>query len=195
MVTALNRVPEPAVEDASAEAEVYDKMDHTAVNEAFCVDLLAAVETAGLGPKLHDGVDPLRLLDVGTGTARIPIMLARRPIFLKPIVVEPDEAMLNRARLNMYASGLQANIDLRAGAAGSLEFEDGAFDAVMSNSVLHHMDDVTAGLADMVRVLRPGGLLFVRDLARPASEEDVTELVTRHAAGEPEAAKTLLEQS
>lgn len=195
MLTALDRVPEPPPENPAAAAETYDKIDHAEVNATFCEDFLAAVTASGLEPKLHDGVAPLRMLDAGTGTARIPILLARRPIFLKPVLVDPDEAMLNRARLNIYASGLQANIEIGPGTVGSLEFEDAAFDAVISNSVIHHVDDPPSVFADMWRVLKPGGLLFVRDLARPASEDDLTKSVETYAAGEPEAARAMFSDS
>ncbi|QDT38970.1 class I SAM-dependent methyltransferase [Stratiformator vulcanicus] len=193
--TMLQRQLEDEFSESSEEALTYDKMDHDAVNQAFVDEFLAAVESQGLGPRLHDGVNPLTLVDVGTGTARIPINLARRPLFVKPIVVDASEAMLKLAKLNIYASGLQANIVLKQANAHELPFDDQQFDALMSNSLIHHIPKPSAVFAEMLRVLKPGGLIFVRDLARPESTEGVEELVAKHAAEETEEAQQLFRQS
>ncbi|MEZ6069552.1 MAG: hypothetical protein R3C10_04605 [Pirellulales bacterium] len=65
----LDRVLEPEVMDTAAEALAYDRMDHTAVNMAFVDDLIAAAGEAN---------DLTNVLDLGTGTALIPIELCRR---------------------------------------------------------------------------------------------------------------------
>jgi ubiquinone/menaquinone biosynthesis C-methylase UbiE len=59
---------------------------------------------------------------------------------------------------------------------------EGAFDTVMSNSIVHHIPDPRDVLAEMWRLTRAGGVLFVRDLARPDSDGRVRELVSTYAA-------------
>ncbi|MEZ6147292.1 MAG: class I SAM-dependent methyltransferase [Planctomycetaceae bacterium] len=66
----------------------------------------------------------------------------------------------------------------------SLPYEPGEFDVVMSNSIVHHIPEPFEALREMRRVVRPGGLLFVRDLLRPDSEAEVERLVTLHAGEE-----------
>ena len=180
----LPRTPEAEVMDAPEEAAAYDRMDHAAVNRAFVDDLLAALKATDLGERLRDGLDPLRLLDVGTGTALIPIELGRRPIFARMMLTDASEPMLARARKNVFASGLQGGTKLREARAEALPFEDGEFHAVVSNSLLHHLSDPVGAFREMARVLRPGGLLFVRDLTRPGTKRAADELVDVHTDGD-----------
>jgi SAM-dependent methyltransferase len=65
----------------------------------------------------------------------------------------------------------------------------------MSNSIIHHIPEPLDCFREMVRVLRPGGLLFVRDLMRPESAEEVERLVRENAADETEYSQQLFRQS
>jgi 2-polyprenyl-3-methyl-5-hydroxy-6-metoxy-1,4-benzoquinol methylase len=65
----------------------------------------------------------------------------------------------------------------------------GTFDVVMSNSIVHHIPEPRDVLAEAWRLVKRGGMLFVRDLERPASSARVAELVARYATvpeGPPE---------
>lgn len=191
----LTRTLEPEVMDSAEEARDYDGMDHSAVNERFVDDFLAAVRAFGLEGKLHDGVRPLGVLDCGTGTALIPIVLGRRPVFSKVTAIDLSNEMLKIARQNVYGSGLQFSVELRRADCKDLPFDDGAFDAAISNSIVHHLPEPGPALAEMVRVLRPGGLLFVRDLLRPDSEARIDELVETYTAGEIERQRAMFRDS
>ena len=57
------------------------------------------------------------------------------------------------------------------------------FSAVISNSIVHHIPEPLEALVEMVRVARPGAVLFVRDLLRPETEEQLQSLVDQYAAG------------
>jgi ubiquinone/menaquinone biosynthesis C-methylase UbiE len=80
-------------------------------------------------------------------------------------------------------AGHAARIRLEWCDAKFLTHADGTFAAVMSNSIVHHVPEPNAVLAELVRVLAPGGLLFVRDLLRPADKQALAALVDLHAAG------------
>ena len=95
----LPRILEPEVMDTPAEARDYDAMDHAAVNRAFVTDFLAYRAT--LGP-LADRDKPIgHFLDVGTGTAQIPIELSNRGLFCQVTAIDLAEEMLRVARENL----------------------------------------------------------------------------------------------
>lgn len=176
----LKRTLEPEVMDTAEEAAEYDAMDHREVNRAFCEDLLA------LAP------DPRRVLDVGTGTARIPIELCRMHDTCAVVATDLAEHMLAVAQRNVAEAGLAERITLVRADAKSMNVE-GEFDVVMSNSIVHHIPAPERLLKELVRLSR--GLLFVRDLERPASEEAVAQLLATYAAGETERARGLFADS
>ncbi len=170
MVTAhLPRVLEPEVMDTPEAAAAYDATDFRAVNTAFCEDLLAQITEAD---------HPLSLLDVGTGTARIPQMLAQRYPHWHITATDLSAAMLAIAHTHTQQC---PNITLCPCDAKALPFTDGSFAVVISNSLIHHLPDPRPAFAEMLRVLRPGGLLFVRDLIRPTTHEHLNTLVQTYA--------------
>lgn len=191
----LTRVLEPEVMDSAEEARDYDAMDHAGVNETFVEDFLAAADRFGFDARLQDAARPLELLDCGTGTALIPIALCRRPVEVRVTAVDLAEGMLRIARRNVGAAGFQSCIELRIADCKRLPFADASFDAVMSNSIVHHIPEPGPALAEMARVLRPGGLLFIRDLLRPDSEARVEELVETYAGRENGRQKAMFRDS
>lgn len=162
--------------DTAEEARDYDAMDHAEVNARFSEDFLAFARDAGV--ELATGA---RVLDVGTGTARIPLELLSRAPGLRITAIDLAEHMLAVARANVLAAGKTAHVSLEHVDAKNLPYEDGAFVATVSNSLVHHIPEPSAVLAEMWRTTAPGGLLFVRDLLRPEDEGEVSMLVARYA--------------
>ncbi|HEX6041185.1 class I SAM-dependent methyltransferase [Longimicrobium sp.] len=111
------------------------------------------------------GRDLGRVLDVGCGTANLLRLLtdggARASAYAG---IDPAPRMLRIAR------GKARAMDVRGGFAAApaeaLPFADGAFDVVITASTLHDWDNVPAGLAEIRRVLRPGGELMLLDWDR-----------------------------
>lgn len=165
----LPRVLEPEVMDSAEEARDYDSMDHAEVNRRFVEDFLA----------IWNGANPV--LDVGTGTAQIPIELCQQHAAAEVVGIDLAQAMLDVGQTNVQRAGLQGRIRLERLDAKSLPWADESFAAVMSNSIVHHLADPSVALREMVRVCRRGGVLFVRDLLRPADRETWMELVQRYA--------------
>ena len=159
----LPRVLEPEVMDSPEEALAYDSMDHTEVNRLFVDDLLQAARRFDVP---LDGI----ILDVGTGTAQIPVELCSRAPDYRVLGIDLAAAMLDLGQARVDAAGLRDQIQLQQHDAKSLPFDDGQFACVMSNSIVHHIPEPAAVLEQMWRVLRPGGLIFVRDLMRPGDE-------------------------
>ena len=181
----IARVLEPEVMDRPEEAREYDAMDHSSVIARFVADFLDA-HGAGRGGEL---------LDVGTGPARIPIALCRADRHFRILGVDLAGPMLDLARRNAAEAGLIDRIRFARGDAKNLPFPDGRFEAVVSNTIVHHIPDPAVALAEMVRLVGPGGTLMVRDLARPADEAALLALVDLHATSEPVAARNLFRDS
>jgi ubiquinone/menaquinone biosynthesis C-methylase UbiE len=167
----LTRVLEPEVMDTPEEALAYDAMDHSEVNRLFVDHFLAAGPPAG------------EVLDVGTGTAQIPVELARRTDQYRVTAIDLSTSMLDVAKAKVEVAGLTHLIRLDRIDAKRLPYPDGRFAAVISNSIIHHIPEPEHVLAEAWRVLAPGGLAFVRDLVRPADNAEVRRLVETYAAG------------
>lgn len=181
----LNRRLEPEVMDAPDEALDYNAMDHSRVNRLFVEDFLKTCGTC-LGR---------RVLDVGTGTALIPIELCRQDVLAQVVAIDLAEEMLKLGRQNIAAFELSGRIQLELIDAKALPFANETFDAVISNSIVHHIPEPIRVLTEMVRVLRPGGWLFVRDLLRPDSEPVVEHLVATYAGTENLHSQQMFRQS
>jgi ubiquinone/menaquinone biosynthesis C-methylase UbiE len=173
----IPRILEPEVMDSESEAVDYNTMDHSQVNRVFVDDLLAALRQSTTGSR----AEPLRVLDVGTGTALIPIELCQRPGRWHVTAADLAQSMLAVAAQNIAAAKLGAQIEPKLLDAKELPFSDGHFDVVMTNSILHHIPDPRDCFGEMIRVVAPGGLLFVRDLLRPESKADLDRLVELYA--------------
>lgn len=105
-----------------------------------------------------DGDRKRRVLDCGVGTGAFSSALARvsqSPFELDAIDISP--LMLEQAGRALRAYGIAPT--LRQGDVRSLPYEDGTFDLVMSAHVLEHLADPHVALDEMLRVLKPGGLL------------------------------------
>lgn len=168
----LTRVLEPEVMDTAEEAAEYDAMGHDEVNRRFCEDLLR-VEP-----------EPRRVVDVGTGTARIPLVLCELHPRCTVVATDLAEHMLALAERNVRAAAMSDRIALtRVDAKGSA-LPRRAFDVVMSNSIVHHIPDPRLSFEELIGLLAPGGLLFVRDLERPRDEETMAKLVATYTAND-----------
>ena len=167
----LERVLEVEAMDTAEEARGYDAMDHAAVNRVFVADFLA----------VWSGANPI--LDVGAGTAQIPIVLCRQSSAASVVAIDLAEHMLAVGRENVRRAGLTDRIRFECVDAKKMPYADGAFGAVMSNSIVHHIPEPARVFAEMVRVVAACATLFVRDLLRPKDAQTVAKLVEQYAAG------------
>jgi ubiquinone/menaquinone biosynthesis C-methylase UbiE len=178
----MQRVLEPEVMDTAEEAGAYASMDHSEANAAFLERLF---ELGARG----------RMLDIGTGPGQIPLLICARDPSAHVTGVDLSEHMLRHARAARAASAFADRLDYRRGDAKALEFPATCFDAVYSNTILHHIPDPAPFLREAHRVLHPGGALLIRDLFRPATAERVEELVLRHAGDATPAQRALFRDS
>ena len=102
------------------------------------------------------GLRPI-VLDMATGTGRLPRSLLAQPSFSGRIIgLDSSRAMLAQAALDA-----SDRLTLIWQAAARLPFDDDAFDAVTCMEALEFMPDTRTALGEIVRVLRPGGVLLV----------------------------------
>lgn len=129
----LTRILEPEVMQSSLDAQDYDAMDHTAVNRLFVDDFLAVWNR-------REFVEiELPILDLGAGTAQIPIELCRRSSTAQVLAIDLADAMLMLARRNIARHDLSDRIDCQRMDAKKLPLGNATMAAVISNSIVHHV--------------------------------------------------------
>ncbi len=179
----IERTLEPEVMDEADEARQYDTMDHHEANQAFVDDLLQVCS------------NPRDVLDIGTGTARIPIELCRHVDPCRVMAADLSTEMLDLARYHIEIHAMIECIQLDRCDASQMPYQDGMFDLVMSNGFLHHIANPAKVLAEAIRVAAPHGFIFFRDLLRPADLETVDSLVTTYAGAANDRQRALFRQS
>jgi ubiquinone/menaquinone biosynthesis C-methylase UbiE len=105
------------------------------------------------------------VVDVGCGTGTFAIALASQRPDAQVIALDGDSQILTLARCKAGASA----VEWRDGLAQSLPLEDGSADVVTISLVLHHLlpEDKRAALAEIKRILKPGGRVHIADWGKP----------------------------
>jgi len=116
------------------------------------------LDQAGLRPGVQ-------VLEIGCGTGNLLLLAKRRCPQAEVTGLDPDPAALRRTGRKAARAGLAVRLD--RGFAADLPYPDGSMDRVLSAFMLHHLDpaDLPRALAEVRRVLRPGGSLHVVDVA------------------------------
>ncbi len=129
-----------------------DRLDYVPAYTGLLHQALTHWSATGSAPQF-------RALDCGTGTGALSEALAgvcNRP--LKIDAVDVSSAMLDRAEATL--GNICADVVLRQADAQQLPYDDDSFDIVMAGHILEHLPNPVAALREMVRVVRPGGLVF-----------------------------------
>ena len=106
-----------------------------------------------------------RLLDVATGTADLAIMAATKAERITGIDI--SEGMLKHGRTKVEQRGLSQRITLQQADSTALPFADATFEAVTVAFGVRNFEDLSKGLREMLRVLKPGGRLFILEFSKP----------------------------
>ena len=105
------------------------------------------------------------VLDVGAGNGAVAVEIARRSRSARVIAVDISGEMLERLRARARRAGAGDRIETRVADASVTGLEADSVDVVTSTYLLHELPDPAAAVREMLRVLRPAGMLFIRDFA------------------------------
>lgn len=143
-------------------AETYDKLNHTL---SFHTDKRWRKK----GIDFLKPFSPQSILDVATGTGDLAIGMQKE---LKPariVGVDLSEGMLKIGRRKAAEAGAASSVSFEQQDCLSLTYADNTFDAVASAFGVRNFDSIEKGIAEMYRVLRPGGHLMILELSSPRS--------------------------
>ena len=145
----------------------------------------------------------MTLLDAGCGPGSITYGLAMHTAPGEVVGIDLDSTRIERASRDRRDAGTE-NISYQVADVTNLPFEDGHFDAVFANGLIEHLSDPDVGIEELLRVLKPGGVIGVRSpdwgvaLLHPDTEplRDSIELRNRwqrHRGGHPNIGRRLRE--
>lgn len=163
--------------DSPEQVQAYAGADFSESNQAF-VDFLAAA----FRPRPQQG----RLIDLGCGPGDICIRLARGLPDWQLTGLDAGENMLASAAAAIREQGLQDRVRLHPARLPDHGLAPHSFDAVVSNSLLHHLPDPVILWRSIGELARPGAWVQVMDLDRPHDAATVASLVAQYAGSEPD---------
>jgi len=137
------------------------------------VQRLLGADAAREGLIAAAGIRPgQRVLDVGCGTGDLLVALGRRHPDAEIVGLDPDPKALRRASRKIQERELRVRLD--EGFSNALPYADGSYDRVFSTFMFHHLDaeTKTATLAEIHRVLAPGGAIHLLDFATAPEHHD-----------------------
>jgi SAM-dependent methyltransferase len=176
----MQRILEPELMDEFEQARAYADADFAEPNERF------------VGYFATEIVPPVRgaVLDLGCGPGDIVLRLARRHPELTVHGLDGSDAMLRFAAEALAREpALQSRVQFVLGVLPGAALPLARYDAVVSNSLLHHLHDPLVLWNAIREVGSPGAAVLVMDLYRPASPGAAEEIVETYSGAEPEVLK------
>lgn len=172
----MKRVPEPELMDSADQVEAYAAADFAEGNQAFADRACSALADDPAG----------RLADLGCGPGDICLRLAAGLPDWHIVGLDAGPNMLEAAQRAVRGVPFAERIEFRLARLPDPDLPEADFQAVVSNSLLHHLPEPSALWISVRQLGAPGAYVQVMDLDRPASEDEAHALVDRYAADEPE---------
>ncbi|MEN8256312.1 MAG: class I SAM-dependent methyltransferase [Thermodesulfobacteriota bacterium] len=171
----MQRIAEPELMEGVEQAKVYAEADFSPANKQF-LDLFHTT--------FPDFSGRATVLDLGCGPGHILFDFARIFPGCTCLGLDGSEEMLNHAYL---ACGSTTSSSI-AFQCKQLPFPDdiGTWQVILSNSLLHHLNNPADLWQSVKKLAEPGTLIFVMDLFRPGSPEDAKAIVEKYSSDEPE---------
>ncbi len=176
----MKRIPEPELMDSDEQAAAYAHADFEQPHSMYILKFREAFPDE----------DPTGyVLDLGCGPADITIRFAKAFPGCAVHGVDGAAQMLKYGRIAVEAAGLGQRIQLIHGYLPGAALPRKAYDALISNSLLHHLRDAMVLWQTVRATAKVGAPLFIMDLMRPDSVDRARELMEAYADGEPEVLK------
>lgn len=169
----MHRVLEPEVMDTSENVLAYASADFSEVNQKFVDDLVKKY------PSYLKNV-----LDLGCGPADIPVRLASLLSEVHVTAVDASKKMIEAAEKSVNKAKLNNQISLHQAYLPGLVLKTNSFDAIISNSLLHHLPDPMVLWEEIKKFGKKSAAIFIMDLLRPNSKEKATEIVEKYSGNE-----------
>ena len=180
----LARILEPEVMDTEEDAVEYNSIPNNDVNTAFVEEVL------DLSP-----INAIRLVDLGSGPAHIPILFALKRPQLIITAVELAENMIVIARQNIKNSNIVDRITIEKRDIKHTMLAPKSFDIVISNSCIHHIHNPIELFAEAKRLVSKEGVIYFKDLLRPKSLSELEHLVSKYTNDASDYQRTLFRNS
>ncbi len=146
-----------------------ENLRHFDLPSARLYDLLVASFVGGFYSLVADELTAAyakgKVLEVGSGPGGLALRIAARAPQMELIVSDVSPDMVDLARRHIESAGLAQWVCTQVADVTVLPFPDAGFDCVVSTLSLHHWPDRASGLAEIYRVLKPGGEALIYDLA------------------------------
>lgn len=168
----MERVLEPEVMDDLEQAAVYARADFEEENQGFVNRFL----------ELYADLTEGHVVDLGCGPADIPIRLATALPGIHITAVDASQPMIDIGEMAVKAAGLTDRVVLRCARFQTCVMPPA--DAVISNSLLHHVPNPLQFWYAVKTFAKPGAAVLVMDLLRPGSPAEAQAIVDRYAAEE-----------
>jgi cyclopropane fatty-acyl-phospholipid synthase-like methyltransferase len=177
----MNRTLEPELMDDLEQARAYAEADFEEPNRLFVEEFTARfADWSGTGT----------ILDLGCGPGDIVLRMAHAYPGCRVDGLDGSAAMLSFAEAALAGSGLENRVRFVQGLVPGADLPESHYDAITSNSLLHHLHRPEV-LWKAVRALgAPGAPVLVMDLMRPDTPEQAREIVETYAAEEAPVLKT-----
>ena len=173
----MQRIPEAELMDEPEQALAYAKADFSEPHNHF---------VALFRERFADARPGDRVLDIGCGPGDICRRFARAFPECHIHAVDASESMLALARAETEAQSLDGCIEYFPAYLPNAQLPLQSYDILISNSLLHHLNDPATLWRSLVEYGQPGSLVFVMDLLRPDSRAQAEQLLKTYAANEAE---------
>lgn len=163
----------PYIDQDSGKKEQVTQMFDTISGE---YDGLNRMISLGLDQKWRDNVvkmvashKPDVIMDIATGTGDLVIKMAQQTKASKLIGLDISPGMLEVGKIKVKDEKLNDRIEMVVGDSENLKYSDASIDAVTVSYGVRNFEDLEKGLSEILRVLRPGGILVILETSVPTS--------------------------
>jgi ubiquinone/menaquinone biosynthesis C-methylase UbiE len=171
----MERIAEPDLMDDAEQAQAYAETDFSEAHDAFVSHFKSRFPDFSRG----------EVLDLGCGTADVIIRFARALPDTHITGIDGAQVMLDIGLCDIEQKGFSRQIKIQKCLLPDNKLSAKKFDAVISNSLLHHLNDPLVIWKTVEQCAKPRSPIFIMDLTRPDSIETARDLVKRHAADAP----------